>query len=826
MPSTLQVSSQQLRAIQACLSKLETPLLLLNLEQQVLYANPAYCVLADTEADSVIGQNFFSIHQGCWNAAALRQALIEVETDPTVRKQVRLEVHLPHAGRKPLSFTLHSVAEPGEPRYLLLTIEDLAALKHLENAIERSESRTQTLLNSAVDAIVIINRLGAIKAFNPASERLFGYSAEEVLGVNVKLLMPAPYKDEHDNYLQRYLATGQRRVIGIGREVIGQRKDGTTFPMELSISEIIDGEEPMFVGTVRDITKAKRAEEALRDSEARGRAILSTAVDAIITIDEGGLIKSLNTAAQKMFGYRFHEMIGENVKMLMPAPYKDEHDGYLNNYLHTGIRRVIGVGREAIGRRKDGSTFPMELSVSEVQQGGRRFFTGIVRDITERKKYDQQLRASVNEAEESQRRLQSQALELAAQADRLSIAQRSAEAANRAKSEFLANMSHEIRTPMTAILGYAEQLATTLSAEQGAESAEIIKRNGEHLLTIINDILDLSKIESGLFEVEAVACSPCQIVAECASLMRVRATQKGLDLKVELVGPLPQTIVTSPLRLRQILMNLLNNAIKFTAQGTVKIRAALDKAAAPPQLVLQVHDTGVGISEEQLPRLFQPFSQGDNSVARKFGGTGLGLAVSLRLAELLGGTIRVESSPQQGSTFTMLLPLKSFDPGLLLQQPLESDYRSRSPTPKVETAATQLDCRVLLAEDGEDNRRLIAYVLHKHGAAVEIAENGKLAYDAVLLAESNHTPFDVVLMDMQMPEMDGYEATRQLRAVGYQRPIIALTAHAMSGDREKCLAAGCDEYTTKPIDRRTLLLLVDRFAKLNQSQTVSSAPAG
>lgn len=800
-----------------CLDALPVSVMLLNEQHQIVNVNIQYREQFGAKLSELIGWDFFEIHGGAWNTTALRITFDDSEWNHSFVRHVTLEVHFPEKGRRNFDFSHSLVPTRSGTSLRLVTVTDSTPSRKLETILKRSEARTQTLLNSAVDAIVIINTRGAIKAFNPAAERLFGYSAEEVLGVNVRVLMPSPYKDEHDNYLQRYMSTREKRVIGIGREVVGQRKDGATFPMELSISEISDGEEQMFVGTVRDVTKAKRTEEALKDSEARGRAILSTAVDAIVTIDENGLIKSLNPAAQKMFGYTFHEMIGENVKMLMPSPYRDEHDGYLQNYLESGIPRVIGLGREAVGRRRDGSTFPMELSVSEVRQGDRRYFTGIVRDITDRKRYEDKLRSVASEASESELRVKAQASELALQAERLRAAQASADAANQAKSDFLANMSHEIRTPMTAILGYSDELLLALEGKPEAELVEIIKRNGEHLLEIINDILDISKIESGFFEIEQEACSPCQIVSEVVSLLRVRATHKGVDLGIEYLGSMPQSIVSSPTRMRQVLVNLVGNAIKFTERGRVLIRMDLvEEAKQKARLRFEIVDTGVGIAPEHIERLFKPFSQADSSVARRFGGTGLGLALSERLATLMGGSIKVQSVVGVGSTFTLELPAGEIDRRQMIHNPSEAEAANHSQKSVLESGG-ELRCRILLAEDGSDNRRLISFILKKHGVEVDFAENGQSALEMALAASEMETPYDVILMDMQMPLLDGYEATRQLREAGYRYPIIALTAHAMAGDREKCLAAGCDDYDTKPIDRKRLMELIGKWAKMPKS---------
>jgi signal transduction histidine kinase/DNA-binding NarL/FixJ family response regulator len=380
--------------------------------------------------------------------------------------------------------------------------------------------------------------------------------------------------------------------------------------------------------------------------------------------------------------------------------------------------------------------------------------------------------------------------------------------ATHAKSEFLANMSHEIRTPMTAVLGYADLLLDReATPSDRLNYVQTIRRNGEHLLSLLNDILDLSKIEAGKMTIERIACSPIQTVCDVASLMRVRALGKDLTFDIEYETAIPETIQSDPTRLRQILMNLVGNAIKFTNMGGVRILVSCDRARST--LSFRVIDQGIGMSAEQVARLFQPFTQADNSMTRKFGGSGLGLVICKRLADMMGGSISVASELDCGSTFTLNVDTGPLDGVNMIENLTESilpiQPQAGTPTRLV------LDGTVLLAEDGVDNQALISAHLRKAGAKVQIAPNGRLAVEMALAASSAGTPFDVVLMDMQMPELDGYGATSKLRLRGYSGPIVALTAHAMSTDRDRCLAAGCDEYLTKPIQRDLLLRTVRGF---------------
>ncbi|MFY9342075.1 MAG: ATP-binding protein [Planctomycetota bacterium] len=371
----------------------------------------------------------------------------------------------------------------------------------------------------------------------------------------------------------------------------------------------------------------------------------------------------------------------------------------------------------------------------------------------------------------------------------------------RAKAEFIANMSHEIRTPMTAILGYADRLVDEdLGAVDRRECAIVIQRNGDHLLAIVNDILDMSKIEIGKLVVERVACTVRSIVEDVVGLLAQQASGKGLDLRARFAADLPPTIQSDPTRLRQILLNLAGNAIKFTEVGSVTIDVKL-VGETRPRVEVAVIDTGIGMAPGTVTRLFEPFTQADASTTRRFGGTGLGLAISRRLARLLGGDLTAAAEPGRGSTFTLTVDPGELAPGA----PVRATDAQLAPVRPVGGALPRLRGRVLLVEDGPDNQRLLSHILTRQGAEVVVAANGQLGIEAALAAESQQLPFDLVLMDMQMPVLDGYAATTRLREAGFAQPIVALTAHAMAGDRERCLRAGCTEFATKPVNKQQLL---------------------
>ncbi len=384
-----------------------------------------------------------------------------------------------------------------------------------------------------------------------------------------------------------------------------------------------------------------------------------------------------------------------------------------------------------------------------------------------------------------------------------------AEAANRAKSEFLANMSHEIRTPLNGILGFADLLR--LGADENNEEIRrdylsTIHASGQHLLDLINDILDLSKIEAGQLEVEQVDCSIQQVVCDVVSVLRVKAIENEIALNCRWETELPEVAQTDPARLRQLLMNLAGNAIKFTAEGSVDIVLRVEGTQAESTLQVAVVDTGIGIAADKLEHIFDPFVQADNSVTRKFGGTGLGLAISRKIARALGGELSVESTLGQGSTFRFHIPLGDLN-GIAMISATDADGIQTSSV-DMPTEVPRLEgLSVLLVEDGETNRKLIRLMLDRHGVEVATAENGQVGFEKAISGQ-----YDVVLMDMQMPVMDGYTATTRLREQEITTPIIALTAHAMKGDQEKCLEAGCSGYLTKPIDEQRLLNALASFA--------------
>ena len=506
------------------------------------------------------------------------------------------------------------------------------------------------------------------------------------------------------------------------------------------------------------VLRYRASSRSLEDREQRLRALVATAVDGVMIIDATGTVQEYNPACESLFGYRAAEVLGKNVKMLMPPRYRDEHDQYLRRYRTTGVKRIIGIGREVEGRRKDGTTFPMELSVGEARPGEQEVFVGIIRDITARKAAEQSLR----------------------------VAKEQAESASRAKSLFLANMSHEIRTPMNAVLGYTQLIETDPDLpDKYRRPLQAIRIAGNHLISLIDDILDLSKIEAGAMELNLRDFDLGDLMEDVSQMFAMRCELKGLLWKADLrIGN--RAVRGDDRKLRQVLINLLGNAVKFTDRGVIALKVEqTDQCYA-----FWVEDTGPGISDEARQRIFEPFQQAEEGGAK--GGTGLGLAITKRQTELMGGSLTLESAPGEGSRFGFSLPLPPAEGApASTKEKIDRPWRLAHP----------YRVRALVVDDVEDNREVLSGLLDRAGVQVTKAIHGAEALQQI----ADLRP-DIVFMDVRMPVMDGLTAVRALRERWPSEPIVcvAITASGLLRQRSFYLEAGFDDFIGKPFRFETI----------------------
>jgi len=553
-------------------------------------------------------------------------------------------------------------------------------------------------------------------------------------------------------------------------------------------------------GILMNVTEAHATEADLEEvrAESKKLALVASRTDnAVVITDAQGKIEWVNESFERITGFTLDEVVGAKPGRILQGPDTDRDTV---QRIREKVMAGLPAHEQILNYAKDNRPYWLDIEIQPVRgdDGQIQHFMAIERDITEERQRSAELAKAKQEAE----------------------------SASQAKSDFLANMSHEIRTPLNAVIGFSDMLERQPDVDpaQRSEWVHTISSSSKHLLSLINDILDISKIEAGKMEFETIPASPHEIVGDVLSTLRVPASERGLTLDLDYLCHLPQEIQTDPTRLRQVLMNLVSNAIKFTEVGGIRVRLGLEESdrSDDAQLVLHVTDTGVGMTEAQTRKVFQSFSQADSSTTRRFGGTGLGLAISKHICESLGGSLTVKSEPGVGSTFTARVPT-----GPIQGVPRLSRSSSEAATIKLSDQRHEaFDCdrqplsgRVLLVDDGPTNRKLISLILQRAGAQVIEAEHGQAALDMVHATG----PFNLILMDMQMPVLDGYRATRQLRDRGDTTTVIALTAHALASDRQKCLDAGCDDYLAKPIDADLLLKTVAPF--LNGDQAMQPTPA-
>jgi PAS domain S-box-containing protein len=707
-------------------------------------------------------------------------------------------VVIPMGARGPFSGLVLLANEPSSEPFgeddLDVARETVGRLTHsIANAMlyhkaDRAMRDREAILQYTGDGIYGIDASGKMAFVNPAAARMVGWSAEEMLGKNPHDLFHHSHADgsvyaRQNCLVDRALVEG--RSFSADDEVFW-RSDGTSFPVEYISNPIL--EQGQIVGTVvsfRDITFKKAAENALKDSEEKFRQLADNIPQLFWIFDtEIWRYSYLSPSCEAIYGYS-PAHIESGLDFLLERIHPEDRSAtsacierqLKGETTHAEFRFERGDGREVW---LSVHAFPIKTKEGKIYR-----IAGITEDVTERKHFEQELRRAKDLAER----------------------------ASQAKSDFLANMSHEIRTPLNSVMGFTELLLNqSTTNEDRSRYASAIMRNGRLLTQIIDDILDLSKVEAGKLSIEQIPSSLQTIVADVTALLSQQAHEKGIYLRAASEGDVPDRIVTDPTRLKQILFNIIGNAIKFTATGGVDVilRCSGADDGGSRMLDFVVRDTGCGIPSDRQSELFRPFMQADSSTTRKFGGTGLGLTLAKRLAEALGGTVRLESSVEgKGSTFVVSVAACDAAGRLEMEARVSTRQDSRL---AISTRPLQKlnGISVLVVEDAPDNQMLIGQILRSHGARIALAENGQ---EAVRKAMSED--FDLVLMDLQMPVMDGFDATAELRQRGFRKPILAVSAAAMQDDRDRAIAAGCNDHVTKPVSANTVVEKIIEHARTN-----------
>lgn len=681
----------------------------------------------------------------------------------------------------PVEIALTQVEWDHQP-FLFATVRDISARLQAEEHRRMLEKAIESVA-SGIFICEANSPHHRVMFVNPSFTQITGYQPADVIHKDCCTFLHTEESDPNAlEQLQTSMEKGKHCLV----QFQSSRKDGTGYWCELEVTPVADktGRNTHVVGILNDVTTTIEAEIELRDNERMIRSLLNSTGEGIFGLDLNGECTFCNSAALRLLGYDSDtELVGKNIHQHI---HNRRSDGTVFSSDECQLCEASQSGQalncdEEVFVRKDGAIIPVEYWCHPLFDNGQ--CTGAVVafvDTTLRREEREELRRAHD----------------------------AADSANKAKSQFLANMSHELRTPLAAILGYSRILKEELSDTSDIEKLQTIERNGEYVLKLVGDILDLSRIEAGKLSLTNDVFRLDEFLSELSVTMSVRAEEYGADLNFSLDNPLPEKINTDPARLRQILINLIGNGLKFSRGGLVEVRVGmLDAPDQERRLRFDVRDNGIGISESQLETLFAPFTQANSTIATRFGGTGLGLSITKRLLESMGGSISAESEEGKGSCFTVIIPVNTSS-GL-------ADLALQQQTPEKEEDLNvdlkELNARILIADDRRDIQFIGKHFLTKAGCQVACAENGQEAVDMVLESYESGDAFDLILMDVQMPVLDGIQAVRQLRERNIEIPVIAATADAMKGTRRMLISKGFDDYLTKPFNVNSLLGMVKRM---------------